>query len=142
MKNLKINTNPDVKKVFKGYPEFARNKIQNLRKLIVESAEELDEVTDMQETLKWGEPSYITKIGSTIRIDWKQKQPDQYAMYFQCTSSLVSTFKIVYPDRFTFEGNRALVFQMDEKLPEAELKKCIKAGLTYHKVKHLSLLGL
>ncbi|MCB0497606.1 MAG: DUF1801 domain-containing protein [Cyclobacteriaceae bacterium] len=142
MSALKIKTNPEVEKVFRKYPESARSKIERLRKLIVEAAEELDEITELQETLKWGEPSYITKIGSTIRIDWKDKAPDQYAMYFQCTSSLVSTFKVVYPDRFAFEGNRALVFQMDKKLPEAELKKCIKAGLTYHKVKKLPLLGL
>lgn len=49
---------------------------------------------------------------------------------------------MIYNELFTFEGSRAIVFQMDDKLPEVELKNCIKAGLTYHTVKHLPSLGL
>ena len=63
-------------------------------------------------------------------------------MYFKCTSKLVTSFKAVYPDVFNFEGNRAIVFQMSDDIPEEELKNCIKAGLTYHSVKALPLLGL
>jgi len=63
-------------------------------------------------------------------------------MYFQCTTQLVPTFKIVYKDSFKFEGNRALVFNLEEDLPIEELKNCIKSGLLYHKVKKLPLLGL
>jgi hypothetical protein len=55
---------------------------------------------------------------------------------------LVPTFKAVYDDLFKYEGDRALVFDLDEKLPETELKACIKAALTYHKVKKLPRLGL
>ena len=116
--------------------------MSDLRKLILESAEELEEVKEIEETLKWNEPSYIAKHGSTIRIDWKNKQPDQYAIYFKCTSKLVPTFKMVFNDKFNFEGDRAIIFSLNDKLPEAELKKCISAGLTYHKVKHLPLLGI
>ncbi len=50
------------------------------------------------------------------------------------------TFKALYTGLFNFEGDRAIVFQMDEALPEAELKKCIAAGLRYNKIKHLPLL--
>jgi hypothetical protein len=82
------------------------------------------------------------KKGSTIRIDWKKNKPDQYAVFFKCTSKLVPTFREVYHDLFKYEGNRAIIFQLDDKIPEAELKKCISVGLTYHKVKHLPLLGL
>ena len=142
MKKLQIKSSPEVELVFKEYPAPIRKKILNLRRLVIESAKEIEGLTDLEETLKWGEPSYLTKNGSTIRIDWKHQKPDQYAMYFKCTSKLVSTFKVVYKDRFTFEGDRAIVFQMDEPIPEIELKNCIKAGLTYHKVKKLPLLGL
>lgn len=142
MKNLKIKTDPEVKLVFNKYPAAVRQKILNLRRLILEVASEIEEITGLQETLKWGEPSYLVEKGSTLRIDWKGKTPDQYAMYFKCTSRLVPTFKMVYKDLFEFEGNRAIIFQMNDKLPEDELKKCIKAGLTYHKVKRLPMLGL
>ena len=142
MKTLPILTNPEVEKVFNNYPDSVRNKILNLRRLILEVAEEVDDIKHVEETLKWGEPSYLVKKGSTIRIDWKEKTPDQYSMYFKCTSKLVPTFKAIYDELFAFEGNRAIVFQMDDKIPETALKNCIKAGLTYHKVKHLPNLGM
>ena len=99
-------------------------------------------ITEIEETLKWGEPSYLAKNGSTLRMDWKSKTPQQYALYFKCTSRLVETFKKVFKNNFNFEGNRAIVFQMDDAISKAELKACIKATLTYHKVKHLPTMGI
>jgi len=110
--------------------------------LVLRTASEIDELEKLEETLKWGEPSYLTKYGSTVRMDWKEKKPEQYAIYFKCTSSLVQTFKIVYKDKFKFEGKRTIVFQLTDEIPETELKHCISLALTYHKVKHLPLLGV
>lgn len=142
MKNLKIKTDPKVDIVFNNYPKHIRPKMMQLRKLVWESAKELENIAEIEETLKWGEPSYITKIGSTLRMDWKEKTPNQYALYFKCTSKLVETFKIKFGKKLKFETNRAIVFNLDEKIPEKEVKQCIKAALTYHKIKKLPLLGL
>lgn len=142
MNDLQLTINPKVKIVFDNYPKSVRNKMLRLRKLVIEAAKETDGVTTIEETLKWGEPSYLTKYGSTIRMDWKSKSPRQYAVYFKCTSKLVETFKMVFDDRFQYEGNRAIIFQLKDKIPVNELKSCIKAALTYHKVKHLPALGL
>ncbi len=141
MKNLKIVTNPKVELVFNKYPDSVRKRLLELRNLILETASEIEEITNLEETLKWGEPSYLTKHGSTIRIDWKKKSPDQFAVYFKCTSKLVPTFKTVYKETFEFEGNRAIVFKLDSKIPKNELKHCISMALMYHKIKHLPLLG-
>lgn len=116
--------------------------MEALRKLVLEAASEMEGLTSLEETLKWGEPSYLAKNGSTLRMDWKEKKPDQYALYFKCTSKLVETFKEVFHDQFTYEGNRAIVFKLDHPIPERELKECIKAALGYHKVKHLPRLGI
>lgn len=142
MKTLQINTNPDVKLVFDNYPKGIRDKIENLRRLIFETANQIEEITDLEETLKWGEPSYLTKKGSTLRIDWKPKAQEQYAMYFSCSTTLVETFKQVYGDLFEYEGKRAIVFQLEDEIPEQELKSCIRAALTYHRVKNLDKLGM
>ena len=142
MNNLQIKVNPVVSEVFDNYPDQVRNKMLALRKLVIETAKEIDGITALEETLKWGEPSYLTKNGSTIRIDWKSKKPEQYAMYFKCTSLLVETFKKLFKNDFDFEGNRALVFRLEDEIPTKALKKCIKAALTYHKVKHLPTLGI
>lgn len=137
-----IHSQPEVDAVFNQYPKQVRPKMMKLRQLVIEAANEAKGVSKVEETLKWGEPSYVTPHGSTIRMDWKEKLPEQYAIYFSCTSRLVPTFRLIYDDLFSFEGKRAIVFKMDEKLPEEELKRCITAGLTYHKVKALPTLGL
>ena len=142
MTNLTINTNPDFDAKLANYPDTVRDKMQFLRDLVIETAEEISEISEIEETLKWGEPSFLTKSGSTLRMDWKQKAPDQYAMYFKCTSRLVETFKIVFGDKFNYEKNRAIVFQLDQKVPSKDLKKCIKATLMYHKVKGDITLGI
>ena len=142
MGKLKVKTNPKVDMVFANYPDFVRDKMQVLRELVIETAEETEGVYQLEETLKWGEPSFITKDGSTLRMDWKEKTPDQYAMYFHCTSRLVDTFRLVFNHKFQYEGKRAIVFQLNQKIPKAELKECIKASLTYHKVKELITLGI
>tara|TARA_R110001583_G_scaffold17310_5_gene70158 strand:+ start:5162 stop:5590 length:429 start_codon:yes stop_codon:yes gene_type:complete len=142
MNNLQLKTNQEVKLVFSKYPDSVRNKLLKLRELVIESAREIDEIIALEETLKWGEPSYLTKNGSTIRIDWKPKSPNQYAMYFQCSSRLVTTFKMLFKNTFNFEGKRAIIFQIEDKIPNEELKYCIKAALNYHKVKHLPTLGI
>jgi hypothetical protein len=138
---MELRSDPRVKEIFNSYPELARDRLNHLRDLILETASEIDGIGNLEETLKWGEPSYLTKHSSTIRIDWKEKSPGQYAVYFKCTSKLVPTFKIIYKETFEYEGNRSIVFSMDDKIPEKELKQCIRMALTYHKVKQLPLLG-
>jgi len=43
-------------------------------------------------------------------MDWKEKKPQQYALYFKCTSRLVPTFKLLFGDRFNYEGDRAKMY--------------------------------
>jgi hypothetical protein len=112
-----------------------------LRQLILETALNAEDVNKLEETLKWGEPSYLTKNGSTIRIAWKKTTPNQYFMYFHCKTKLVDTFKELYSDIFIFEGNRAIIFNENNEIPIKELKHCISLSLTYHLRKHLPLLG-
>lgn len=137
----KIN-NPEVAKVFNHYPKRIRPKLLFLRQLVIETASETEGVDRLEESLKWGEPSYLTKCGSTIRMDWKKSKPDKYYLFFHCKTKLVRTFKERYRDKFKFEGNRAIVFHEDEDIPVEELKHCITLSLTYHRIKHLPALGM
>ena len=136
----KIN-NPEVAEVFRFYPQRMRQKLLILRQLVLDTASETEGVGVVEETLKWGEPSYVSKVGSTVRMDWKDNYPHQYVMYFDCKTKLVDTFKEVYRDKFKFEGNRAIVFNEDDEIPIEELKHCIELSLTYHSRKHLPMLG-
>jgi Domain of unknown function (DU1801). len=142
MDNLEITKNPEIETVFNRYPDHIREKLLQLRSLIIETASGIDGISTIEETLKWGEPSYLVKHGSTIRIDWKEMKPEQYAIYFKCTSKLVPTFKTVFGNIFTYETDRAIVFGLNEVIPKTELRRCIIAALQYHKVKHLPNLGI
>lgn len=139
---LELNSNPAVSTKFQAYPEHVRPVMEQLRALVLETATETESVTALEETLKWGEPSYLAKKGSTLRMNWKESSPEQYALYFSCSTQLVPTFRTVYRDLFAYEGNRALVFPLEGKLPIEEVKQCIRAALTYHRIKKLPLLGL
>jgi len=138
---MKLISDNKAEQVIQSYEPRIQKKLNVLRLLIIDAAKELAK-DKLEETTKWGEPSYLAKKGSTIRIDWKPKNPDQYAIYFKCTSLLVKTFKEIHGDTFKYEKTRAITFQMDDKIPEKKLKSCIKMALQYHKVKHLPLLGM
>lgn len=135
-------THPDVDAVFAAYPEPARSRMQRLRGLVREVVSETPEITSIEEALRWGEPAFMSKTGSTLRMDWKPRAPGRYAMYFKCTTKLVDTFRLRYGPLFEYEGSRAIVFHLDQEIPEAEIKACIRATLLYHKVKQLPMLGM
>ncbi|ABS78541.2 hypothetical protein CbuD7D7780_11725 (plasmid) [Coxiella burnetii] len=127
-----------VQEKFENYPQSIKPRLLFLREFIFKVASQTAGVGDIEETLKWGEPSYVTsqtKSGSTIRIDWKKSTPNQYYIYFNCKTTLVDTFKEIYDDLFTYGGNRSLIFQKDDKLPVDELSDCIAMALTYHLTK-------
>lgn len=141
MNNIIIKQHPKVNSKFESYPKEVKAKMDNLRNLILATASEIAHIEEVEETLKWGEPSYVVKKGSTIRIDWKPNTPNQYALYFNCNTSLVETFKIVYGKLFKYEKNRAILFDLQENIPEKELKTCIKMALQYHLLKGKPFLG-
>ncbi|MFC3701923.1 DUF1801 domain-containing protein [Reinekea marina] len=135
-----ILVDAEVKKKFDSYPDHVRNRLLDIRGLILEVAE-ADEVGEITEALKWGEPSYAAKKGSPIRIDWKPKNPEIFSIYFNCNTTLIETFREIYSESFQFVGNREMVFPLSEDIPISELKACISMSLRYHNIKHLPLLG-
>lgn len=141
MNRINIKQNPQVKPKFEAYSKDIERKLNYLRDLIIETASEIESIQEIEETLKWGEPSYIVRKGSTIRIDWKPKAPNQYAMYFNCNTSLVETFKMIHGDLFKYEKNRAIIFDLNDKIPNKELKECIEMALKYHSLKNKLFLG-
>ena len=124
----------DVEAVFQSHPPKIRARLMVLRELIFKKAKEDPEVGKIEETLKWGQPSYLThesKSGTTIRIDGVKAKTGTYAIYFNCKTSLIETFRVMFP-QFDYEGNRAIHFRVEEKMPEKELSECITMALTYH----------
>lgn len=132
--------NPLLKAKFKTYPLPVKQQLLALRDLILLIAQE-DNLGCVEESLKWGEPSYTTKTGSTVRIDYKESTPEYCGVYFHCQSKLVTTFKVLYPHDFIYQGNRAIFLPLDAAFDHSILKDCLAKALNYHKIKHLPLLG-
>lgn len=78
---MKLKTDPRVNVVFDNYPLAVKIQLFHCRAVILTVTSEIDMVVSLEETLKWGEPSYLTKHGSTLRMDLKKKNPEQYALY-------------------------------------------------------------
>lgn len=131
---MKPFDSPEVAAKFDAYPPLARKRLLALRALVFRVAAGTDGVGEIEETLKWGEPAYVTrnKSGSTVRMDWKKADPDRYAIYFNCQTNLVETFRAIFAQDFRFDGNRALVFSLSDEVPQDALGFCIAASLTYH----------
>jgi Domain of unknown function (DU1801) len=124
-----------VAEVFATYAPAQKKKLTELRDIIYQVAATTEGVGAIEEALRWQQPSYLTPetgSGSTVRIDAIKGQPDKYAMYFHCQTGLVDHFKHIYPKQFKYEGNRALIFDVGQILPEAELRHCVSLALTYH----------
>jgi len=130
--------NPAVAEVFNAYPTGIRRKLMSLRQLIFDVASRTEGVGEVQESLRWGEPAYLTatsKSGSTIRINRKKSSETRYAMYFHCQTTLVDTFRTIFPTEFKYEGNRSIVFDVQDEVPVKQLSVCIAMALTYHRRK-------
>lgn len=96
------------------YPAPVLEKFLKLRHLIHQVAEEY-QLGPVEETLKWGEPAFINKQGSTIRIDYRKHSPGEIYLFFNCKTKLVETYKELFPDVFRFEKNRAIALKLDSK---------------------------
>jgi len=140
IKQSTVPINSEVAVVFNSYPKKIKSKLIFLRQLIYDTAASIEEIGEIEETLKWGEPSYLTpksKSGSTIRIAWKKSQKEHYSIFFKCTANLVPAFKEKFPQKFRFGGNRSIDFNLNDHVPVKELKQCIALALTYHRNKKL-----
>lgn len=128
---------PPMVAVVSNYPKPVKTKLLALRKLILDTACSTEGVGPIEETLKWGQASFLTsesKTGSTVRIDRVKGADDQVAVFFHCQTNLVETFRALYPE-LRYSGNRAILLDAKAKLPKAALRHCVALALTYHRTR-------
>jgi len=126
--------NPAVARVFDDFPKGLQRGLFGLRELVFEVARSTKGVGRLEETLKWGQPSYLTpetKSGSTLRLG-VTKDRQHFGLYIHCQTDILSSFRDRFPDDFRYEGRRAILFKKGEDLQTEKLKICIAHGLTYH----------
>ena len=127
-----------VSAVFAALAPAAREQLLRLRALIFATAAATPGVGWVDETLKWGQPSYLTSVsrsGTTVRIGPAKGDPRRVALYVHCQTHLVERFRALYGDVLTFEDNRAILLDVAAPLPVEPLRHCIGLALTYHRDK-------
>ena len=128
----------DVVQAFDAFPKAVRRRLLQARRLIFETAAKLEGVGPLTETLKWGEPAYLTEVtgsGSTIRLGWFKSSDKDCAVLFNCQTNLVETFRERFPDIFAFEKNRAILLSASDPLPRGPLATCLATALTYRQTR-------
>ena len=125
------NMPPEVKAAFAAFPDPARGTLMQARTLIFEAAGTTG-AGPLTETLKWGEPAYLTektKSGSTIRLGTTAGDP---AAFFICSTRLVDGFRADFGETLTCDGNRAVMLDDAALDPGSPLSLCFARALTYH----------
>jgi len=125
----------NVREVFNNYPAPVRQELLKLRQTIFKIASATEPVGTLEETLKWGQISYLpseTKSGTTIRIDAVEEYPEMLAVYLHCQTSLIDNFREKYAEILEFEGNRCIRFNPHSKRSRKAIENCLKDALTYH----------
>lgn len=124
----------EVNRAFGALPAPIGKRLLQVRALVFAIAAKHDEVGQLTETLKWGEPAYLTDesgSGSTIRLG-RLKDSEHAAILFNCKTTLIDTFRERFPDQFEYRQTRALLLPVEGTLPKRELSVCLSLALTYH----------
>jgi hypothetical protein len=125
--------NLDVAAVYQNYEPEIREKLLTIREWIFETAQSIPQIQHIEESLKWGEPSYRAvhpRTGTSVRLSTHNRDEESFGVYFICTSGMVDIFRLQYGDRLQYDGKRALVFTLKDKLPQTEIQSCIRQALT------------
>ena len=124
---------PDVAKVFAAFPDAERAGLLRLRGLIFDVARDLPQIGRVAEVLRWGQPSYLTpdrKAASTVRLGVPKS--GGFALFVQCQSRIIPSFRTLHEGDFAFEGNRAVLFSSEDDIKPALLAGLVRHALTYH----------
>ena len=122
--------------IFEGFPETARDGLYELRRLIFETASEFPDVGQVEECLKWGQPSYTTpttKSGSTLRLGCPKS--GGFALFAHCQTNIIRTFSETFPGLDQIDGNRAVIFNSVSDIAPWRHKQVIAHALRYHLLK-------
>ena len=130
-----ITVSAQTQSVLDDLPGKMAARLLELRSLILDTATENAAIGPLEETLKWGQPAFLTsatKSGTTVRINQHGKSDDQYALYVHCQTDLLERYRQLYGDTLSFQGNRAIVFDVADEIPIDAVKHCVAMALTYH----------
>lgn len=129
------NIPPKVKEAYEKYKEADRAVLLQLRDLVFITAGSDNRIGELTETLKWGEPAFLTeetKSGSTLRLGYSKlsKSP---ALFVSCSTPLLTTLKDLDSARsLEYHGLRDITVPKITSRNKEMIRTCILKTLTYH----------
>ena len=133
-KSVTLHSEPlkAVKSAFDGFDPEVRKRALAIRGLIGEVASKTD-CGGLEETLKWGFPSYLAGSGrgTTIRLE-PGPSNEGVAMRVHCQSRMMERFVDRPSVGVKPDGSRGILIPLKGKLPLTELRRFIGLALTYH----------
>ncbi len=130
---MHLFTDPAIEERFGSFPSTQRALLLRLRELILATASGSELPCGVDETLKWGEPSYApvkARVGSAVRLG--SFDGERVAMYFNCQTSLVEQIRSVYGDALQYSKSRAVLFAVAEPLQAETVVACARMAFRYH----------
>lgn len=127
--------NKAVEQSFLNFKPSVKPGLLRLRDLIFEVANNHEQVGQLEETLKWGQPSYLTvkpKSGTTIRLDKIDADQATYGFFVHCQTSLIETYQDLFGELLSYNGKRGVILVAGQEPEDDILRHCFSLALTYH----------
>ncbi|MGH1463908.1 MAG: DUF1801 domain-containing protein [Cognatishimia sp.] len=122
-----------VTEAFDAFPDQTRPGLLKLRDLILTEAQNLPQIGQVQEVLRWGQPSFITpKVKAATPLRLGTHKASSFALFAHCQSSVISDYGLRFPGWDRLDGNRAVLFDDISDIEPFRLGTLIRHALTYH----------
>jgi hypothetical protein len=114
-------------------PPAHRARLSKMRTLIYAAAE-ATATAPLTETLKWGQPAFLPakRAGTTLRLGVEGDHP---ALFLHCQTDLISRYRVLFPDEFTYSGARAVLLPATRPFSQPAFQQIAAMALTYHRDK-------
>lgn len=123
---------PDAARCFALNDPEARKGLLTLRALIFSTAEQLPQIGRLEETLRWGQPAYLTpdtKAGTTLRLG--PHKAARFALFVPCQSRVIPDYIAAFPAWDRIDGTRAVLFERAEDVEPLRHGWLIRHALSY-----------
>lgn len=125
----------EVGHAFSLFSRAGRQRLLRVRQRIFDLAAGVEAVGAIQESLKWGEPSYVStkrKCGTPIRL--RLAADDTFGLSVHCQTSIIAELKKAHPG-LRYDGSRSLLLPVAVEPPVEVIDQLIRLALTYHRNK-------
>lgn len=123
----------EVQRVFDACTVQNRTGLLRLRSLIFACASDHPQIGSVVESLRWGQPAYLTPAtGAACSLRIGAQRDDGFGLFVHCKTDLIATFLAGPGAGQRSAGKRAILFRDVADIQAAPIGMLIAGALTYH----------